>query len=181
MSESSHAPIHLNISSDVPSASRMRPRHTNKWQASHVLGDSGSGIADLYDVVDAIGSMTINDVDELEANLIMDLARARRDIFNAEKTLADCVVPRIQENTVFLTTQCHTIFTTHSHPAIRLLWGTIKKCRCWEKFTVSSVPLWVTVENVDVCGEIYCELCAAVGRCGKLWEMSMSVEKIGVY
>ncbi|KAG2133030.1 hypothetical protein DEU56DRAFT_914051 [Suillus clintonianus] len=70
----------------------MRPRHTNKWQASHVLGDSGSGIADLYDVVDAIGSMTINDVDELEANLIMDLARARRDIFNAEKTLADCVV-----------------------------------------------------------------------------------------
>ncbi|KAG1739729.1 hypothetical protein EDB19DRAFT_1908750 [Suillus lakei] len=50
------------------------------------------GIADLYDVANAIGSMTINDVDELEANLIMDLARARHNIYNAEKTLADCVV-----------------------------------------------------------------------------------------
>lgn len=33
-------------------------------------------------------------------------------------------------------------------------------------------------------GEIYCELCAAVGRCGKLLETVgnvMSVEKIGVY
>ncbi|KAG0698461.1 hypothetical protein DFH29DRAFT_1002835 [Suillus ampliporus] len=35
---------------------------------------------------------TINDVDDLEANLVMDLARARRDVFNAEKALADCVV-----------------------------------------------------------------------------------------
>ncbi|KAG2129357.1 hypothetical protein BD769DRAFT_1667307 [Suillus cothurnatus] len=95
MSESSHTPIHLNLNvssdSDVSSASRMRPR-CNKWQANYVLGDSGSGIADLYDVVDAIGSMTINDVDDLEANLIMDLARARRDVFDAEKTLADCIV-----------------------------------------------------------------------------------------
>ncbi|KAG1832608.1 hypothetical protein DFJ58DRAFT_847974 [Suillus subalutaceus] len=103
MSESSHTPIHLNLNvssdSDVSSASRMRPR-CNKWQANYVLGDSGSGIADLYDVVDTIGSMqcsftcpqTINDVDDLEANLIMDLARARRDVFDAEKTLADCIV-----------------------------------------------------------------------------------------
>ncbi|KAG1763521.1 hypothetical protein EDD22DRAFT_952246 [Suillus occidentalis] len=77
MSESSHAPIHLNlnVSSDVSSASCMHPQ-CNKWQANYVLGDSGSGIADLYNVVDTIGSMTINDVDDLEANLIMDLARA---------------------------------------------------------------------------------------------------------
>ncbi|KAG1890636.1 uncharacterized protein F5891DRAFT_1197913 [Suillus fuscotomentosus] len=74
MSESSHTPIHLNISSEVPSASHI------------------GGITDLYDVVDAIGLMTIDDVDNLEANLIMDLARARRDVFVAGKTLADCVV-----------------------------------------------------------------------------------------
>ncbi|KAG1799625.1 uncharacterized protein HD556DRAFT_1305151 [Suillus plorans] len=105
MSESSHAPIHLNlnVSSDISSASRMRPR-CNKWQAGYVLGDSGSGIADLYEVVDAIGSMTINDVDDLEANLIMDLARARRDVFDAEKTLNDCIV---REHEVLTTLSKH--------------------------------------------------------------------------
>ncbi|KAG0707628.1 hypothetical protein DFH29DRAFT_871613 [Suillus ampliporus] len=50
------------------------------------------GISDLYEVVDAIRSMTINDVDDLEVNLVMDLARARQDVFNVEKVLADCVV-----------------------------------------------------------------------------------------
>ncbi|KAG2100478.1 uncharacterized protein F5147DRAFT_655588 [Suillus discolor] len=35
---------------------------------------------------------TINDVNDCEANLIMDLARARHDIVNAEKKLADCIV-----------------------------------------------------------------------------------------
>ncbi|KAG1886287.1 hypothetical protein F4604DRAFT_1918014 [Suillus subluteus] len=90
----SDTPIHLNISSDVPSVSRMCLRYSNKWQSSRTcLGDPGNGgIADLYDIVDAIGLTTINDVDDLEANLIMDLARAQCDIFNAEKTLADCIV-----------------------------------------------------------------------------------------
>ncbi|KAG2106249.1 uncharacterized protein F5147DRAFT_653993 [Suillus discolor] len=50
------------------------------------------GISDLYDIVDGIRSMSINDTDEFEANLVMDLARARRDIFRAEKALVDCVV-----------------------------------------------------------------------------------------
>ncbi|KAG1837397.1 uncharacterized protein F5891DRAFT_1190579 [Suillus fuscotomentosus] len=89
----SNVPIHLNISSDVPSLSNMRPQNSNKWQASRTSSEPpSSGIADLYDVVNAIGSMTINDVDDCEANLIMDLARARRDIVNAEKKLADCIV-----------------------------------------------------------------------------------------
>ncbi|KAG1899630.1 uncharacterized protein F5891DRAFT_1189438 [Suillus fuscotomentosus] len=71
----------------------MCPQYSNKRQSSRTLGDPGSGgIADLYDVIDAIGLMTIDDVDNLEANLIMDLARARHDVFVAEKTLADCVV-----------------------------------------------------------------------------------------
>ncbi|KAG1803415.1 uncharacterized protein BJ212DRAFT_1304565 [Suillus subaureus] len=95
MSKSSHTPIHLNlnVSSDIPSAS-----------SSYVLGDSGSGITDLYDMVDAIGSMTINDVDDVEANLIMDLARARHDVFDAEKTLANCI---IQEHEVMMTLSKH--------------------------------------------------------------------------
>ncbi|KAG1884485.1 uncharacterized protein F5891DRAFT_990296 [Suillus fuscotomentosus] len=89
----SNVPIHLNISSDIPSLSNMRPQNSNKWQASRTSSEPpSSGIADLYDVVNAIGSMTINDVDDCEANLIMDLARARRDIVNAEKKLADCIV-----------------------------------------------------------------------------------------
>ncbi|KAG2088270.1 uncharacterized protein F5147DRAFT_658738 [Suillus discolor] len=68
-------------------------RYSNERQSSRTLGDPGSGgITELYDVVDAIGLMTIDDVDNLEANLIMDLTRARHDVFNAEKTLANCVV-----------------------------------------------------------------------------------------
>ncbi|KAG1899329.1 uncharacterized protein F5891DRAFT_1189760 [Suillus fuscotomentosus] len=73
----SDVPIHLNISSGVPSLSNMRPQNSNKWQASRTFSEPpSSGIADLYDMVNAIGSMTINDVDDCEANLIMDLARA---------------------------------------------------------------------------------------------------------
>jgi hypothetical protein len=44
----------------------MCPR-CNKWQANYVLGDFGSGIADLYDVVDTIGSM-VSDCDILLGN-----------------------------------------------------------------------------------------------------------------
>ncbi|KAG1812782.1 uncharacterized protein BJ212DRAFT_1301274 [Suillus subaureus] len=53
---------------------------------------SGSGILDLYDIVDALRSMTISDANNLEVNLILDLTRARQDVVNAEKVLADCVV-----------------------------------------------------------------------------------------
>ncbi|KAG1897355.1 uncharacterized protein F5891DRAFT_1192071 [Suillus fuscotomentosus] len=61
-------PISLNLSNDIPSSySCLMPS-------------------------DGIGSMSINDTDELEANLIMDLVRARRDVFRVEKVLADCVV-----------------------------------------------------------------------------------------
>ncbi|KAG2105844.1 uncharacterized protein F5147DRAFT_838027 [Suillus discolor] len=50
------------------------------------------GISDLYDIANGIRSMSINNTNELEANLVMDLARVRWDIFRAEKALADCVV-----------------------------------------------------------------------------------------
>ncbi|KAG2134509.1 hypothetical protein DEU56DRAFT_913697 [Suillus clintonianus] len=49
-------------------------------------------LSELYDVADAMGSVTIEDTDDLEANLLMELARARREILRAEKSLADCMV-----------------------------------------------------------------------------------------
>ncbi|KAG1837761.1 hypothetical protein F4604DRAFT_1692087 [Suillus subluteus] len=49
-------------------------------------------LSELYDVADAIGSVTIDDPDDLEANLLMELVRARREIVRAEKSLADCMV-----------------------------------------------------------------------------------------
>ncbi|KAG1845054.1 hypothetical protein C8R48DRAFT_780063 [Suillus tomentosus] len=73
----SNVPIHLNISSDVPSLSNMCQQNSNKWQASRTFSEPPSSrIADLYDMVNAIGSMTMNDVDD----------------FNVEKKLADCIV-----------------------------------------------------------------------------------------
>ncbi|KAG2156565.1 uncharacterized protein EDB93DRAFT_1247275 [Suillus bovinus] len=80
--------VHLNIS-DIPSTSHC-PLHLHA--NTNTLCQSGHGISDLYEVVDAIRSMVINDVDDLEVNLVMDLARARWDVFNVEKVLADCMV-----------------------------------------------------------------------------------------
>ncbi|KAG1807239.1 hypothetical protein EV424DRAFT_1427933, partial [Suillus variegatus] len=85
---STNTPVKLNIS-DIPSTSRCPAVH---WHPSlNNICPSGGGISDLYEIVDAIRSMTIND-DNLEVNLVLDLARARRDVFNAEKALANCVV-----------------------------------------------------------------------------------------
>ncbi|KAG1728267.1 uncharacterized protein EDB91DRAFT_1253531 [Suillus paluster] len=81
---STSTPVYLNIS-DIPSTSHHLHASIN------TLCHSG-GISDLYEVVDAIWSIIINDADDLEANLVMDLARARWDVFNAEKALADCMV-----------------------------------------------------------------------------------------
>ncbi|KAG1816743.1 uncharacterized protein BJ212DRAFT_1480602 [Suillus subaureus] len=86
---STNAPVKLNIS-DLPSTSRC-PVH---WHASlnNTMCHSGSSISDLYDIVNTIRSMMISDADNLEVNLVLDLARARWDVVNAEKVLADCVV-----------------------------------------------------------------------------------------
>ncbi|KAG2369263.1 hypothetical protein BDR07DRAFT_1559438 [Suillus spraguei] len=88
--------ISLNLSKDIPSPSHLIPclcTHPIQQHSSHYLcHHNSSGITDLYDLAEAIGSMTIDNGDSLEANLVMDLARARRDVFRAEKMLADCVV-----------------------------------------------------------------------------------------
>jgi hypothetical protein len=45
---------------------------------------------------------TIDDADELEANLVMELAKARRDIFIVEKSLTDCMVHKCELMTSLL-------------------------------------------------------------------------------
>ncbi|KAG1733274.1 hypothetical protein EDB19DRAFT_1830995 [Suillus lakei] len=89
-------PISLNLSNDVPSSSCLTHlgmlRAVQQHPSCNLYHHDSSGISDLYDVADGIGSMTIDDTDEHEANLIMDLARARWDVFKAEKMLADCIV-----------------------------------------------------------------------------------------
>ncbi|KAG1849727.1 hypothetical protein F4604DRAFT_1934745 [Suillus subluteus] len=90
--------ISLNLSKDVPSPSHLISgnclctRPVQQHSSHDLCCHNSSSITDLYDVTEAIGSMTIDDGDSLEENLIMDLARARQDVFRAEKMLADCVV-----------------------------------------------------------------------------------------
>ncbi|KAG1832780.1 hypothetical protein EV424DRAFT_1342283 [Suillus variegatus] len=40
-------------------------------------GGHTTGLSHLYDIADTIGSMNINDTEDLEANLVMELTRAR--------------------------------------------------------------------------------------------------------
>ncbi|KAG1737278.1 hypothetical protein EDB19DRAFT_1909801 [Suillus lakei] len=80
----STSPVSLDIHHKIPSTSN---------KALLDSGDhSATGLLDLYDITDAIGSMIIDDAEDLEANLVMELARARREKLFAEKSLADCVV-----------------------------------------------------------------------------------------
>ncbi|KAG1879920.1 hypothetical protein F4604DRAFT_1923140 [Suillus subluteus] len=48
--------------------------------------------AKLHDILETLNSLTINDLNDPQAYLIMDLASAKRDVFRAEQLLADCVV-----------------------------------------------------------------------------------------
>ncbi|KAG1878546.1 hypothetical protein C8R48DRAFT_668617 [Suillus tomentosus] len=67
-------------------------RHHQCLRAPVKTGNHDHDLSELYNVTDTISSMTIEDTDDLEANLLMELARARREIFRAEKSLADCMV-----------------------------------------------------------------------------------------
>ncbi|KAG1904225.1 uncharacterized protein F5891DRAFT_977104 [Suillus fuscotomentosus] len=88
--------IHNNILTSVTAPSRC-PRCYGSHATSYLclravkIGNHDRALAELYDVAEAIGSMTIEDTD-LEANLLMELTRARREVFRAKKLLADCVV-----------------------------------------------------------------------------------------
>ncbi|KAG2157188.1 hypothetical protein DEU56DRAFT_750355 [Suillus clintonianus] len=55
----------------------------------------GSGIRNLYEVLDAVNAMPPT---ESEVKIMMNLMRAKHDVYWAQKILADCVV---QENEAF--------------------------------------------------------------------------------
>ncbi|KAG2746871.1 hypothetical protein P692DRAFT_20738346, partial [Suillus brevipes Sb2] len=57
-----------------------------------------TGISSLYDVLEAVTSMSVHESSDSEANLVMDVLRAKHNVFLAQKTLADCI---LQENKVF--------------------------------------------------------------------------------
>ncbi|KAG1753402.1 hypothetical protein EDB19DRAFT_1824125 [Suillus lakei] len=98
----STSPVSLNIHHNIPSTSnkalcwcspcctQQRLPHTCRK-----VDSSTAGLSELYDIADAIGSMIINDAED-EANLVMELARARREKLHAEKSLADCVVCELE-------------------------------------------------------------------------------------
>ncbi|KAG1730297.1 hypothetical protein EDB19DRAFT_1912937 [Suillus lakei] len=61
-------------------------------------GGAPHGIGDLYEVLEAINSISgVHEPTDFEASLVLDLVRAKRDVFTAQKALADCI---IQENEV---------------------------------------------------------------------------------
>ncbi|KAG1841790.1 hypothetical protein DFJ58DRAFT_732293 [Suillus subalutaceus] len=56
-----------------------------------------SGAYDIYNVLHSVNSLSIQDPTDSEANLVLDLVRAKRQVYLAQKTLADCI---IRENEV---------------------------------------------------------------------------------
>ncbi|KAG1842844.1 hypothetical protein F4604DRAFT_1689764 [Suillus subluteus] len=57
-----------------------------------------SGIGDLYDVLEAVSSMSVHEPSDSKANLVMDVVRVKHNVFLAQQTLADCI---LWENEVF--------------------------------------------------------------------------------
>ncbi|KAG1753540.1 uncharacterized protein EDB91DRAFT_1098551 [Suillus paluster] len=99
----STSPVSLNIHHNIPSTSNKAlhwcsPCYTQQHPPDTCrTGNSGTaGVSDLYNIADAIDSMIIDDTEDLKANLVMELARARREKLLAEKSLADCVVRELE-------------------------------------------------------------------------------------
>ncbi|KAG2739041.1 hypothetical protein P692DRAFT_20882139 [Suillus brevipes Sb2] len=55
-------------------------------------------MSSLYDVLEAVTSMSVHELSDSKANLVMDVLRVKHNVFLALKTLADCI---LQENEVF--------------------------------------------------------------------------------
>ncbi|KAG1851345.1 hypothetical protein DFJ58DRAFT_729004 [Suillus subalutaceus] len=64
------------------------PRRSNPHTSYHTT----SGMSDILEVVDNFNAMSVRDPSDGEANLMMDLIRAKRDVFQAEKALADSIL-----------------------------------------------------------------------------------------
>ncbi|KAG2122770.1 hypothetical protein DEU56DRAFT_917666 [Suillus clintonianus] len=59
---------------------------------NHAAQNSRAELYDILEALDSLDSQTVNDPNDSEAHVIMDLARAKREVFRAEQLLADCVV-----------------------------------------------------------------------------------------
>ncbi|KAG1817262.1 uncharacterized protein BJ212DRAFT_1299401 [Suillus subaureus] len=58
----------------------------------HTSHHTTSGMSDILEVVDNFNAMSIRDPSDGEANLMMDLVRAKCKVFQAEKALADLIL-----------------------------------------------------------------------------------------
>ncbi|KAG0694388.1 hypothetical protein DFH29DRAFT_1006388 [Suillus ampliporus] len=72
--------------------------HDNEY-ISHGEPPQAGGMCGLYRILDAVNSLSgAHEPTDSEASLVLDLVRAKRDVFRAQKSLADCV---LWENEVF--------------------------------------------------------------------------------
>ncbi|KAG2092813.1 uncharacterized protein F5147DRAFT_779556 [Suillus discolor] len=72
--------------------------YTKRDNDSNVEIPASGSMCDLYGVLEAVNSLSsTHEPTDSEASLVLDLVRAKRDVFRAQKTLADCV---LQENEV---------------------------------------------------------------------------------
>ncbi|KAG1875903.1 hypothetical protein C8R48DRAFT_669162 [Suillus tomentosus] len=57
-----------------------------------------SGICNLYEVLEAVNAVSVQDPTESEAKIMMNLVRAKCDVYQAQKALADCVVNKVVDH-----------------------------------------------------------------------------------
>ncbi|KAG2096723.1 uncharacterized protein F5147DRAFT_656529 [Suillus discolor] len=67
--------------------------YTKRDNDSNVEIPASGGMCDLYGVLEAVNSLSsAHEPTDSEASLVLDLVRAKQDVFRAQKTLADCVL-----------------------------------------------------------------------------------------
>ncbi|KAG2086082.1 uncharacterized protein F5147DRAFT_781788 [Suillus discolor] len=72
--------------------------HTNCDDESN--GEPPGGTYDLYGVLEAVNSLSrTHDLTDSEASLVLDLVRAKREVFQAQKTLADSAAEKKLDET----------------------------------------------------------------------------------
>ncbi|KAG2104644.1 uncharacterized protein F5147DRAFT_775466 [Suillus discolor] len=70
-------------------ASCSLPPNRSRTESKHIGQDSR---AELHNVIEALNTSTVDNPEDLKAYLMVDLARVKREVFRAEKLLADCMV-----------------------------------------------------------------------------------------
>ncbi|KAG1893320.1 uncharacterized protein F5891DRAFT_985982 [Suillus fuscotomentosus] len=78
--------------STLPKLSASASGKVDKLDPHRWKDDAKTGMCDLYEVLDAVSSTSIPDPTDSEANLVMDLVRAKREVLVAQKVLAECIL-----------------------------------------------------------------------------------------